>query len=152
MKLVPTYSKIVALTVIAFFYSLLAVNAQCQLAVNDGINRLSPFSFNGQINNLSVKAGKQAEVHLAFYKGYTYKIQLVAEKENEPRVSFKVLDQNKKEIFNSNSGVQTDSWTFYSNTAQELIVVVTTTEKSKHCAVILVGVQVPKNNNPIRYL
>lgn len=152
MKLSYTHSKIATLTLIAFFYGLFSLSAQCQQAVNDGINRLSPYSFNGQINNLTVKAGKQAEVHLAFYKGYTYKIQLAAEKEKEPRTSFKVLDQNKNEIFNSNTGTQTDSWTFYSNSAQELTIIVTTTEKSKHCAVILVGVQIPKNNNSIRYL
>jgi hypothetical protein len=152
MKLINRYFRVLKLTVVVFVFGTLVARAQCQPAVNEGINKLAPYSFNGQINNLSVKAGKPSELHLAFYKGYTYKIQLAAEKENEAHLSFKILDENKNEIFNSNSGTQSDSWVFYSNTAQELIVVVTTTEKAKHCAVVLVGVQVPKNNNPMRYL
>lgn len=151
MKQVNYYSKLFFIATALWLVNDVAI-AQCQATVREAINKLSPFSFNGQVNNVSLKAGKQAELHLAFYKGYTYKIQVLAEEQHNARVSFKVLDANHKEIYNSNTGTQTDSWTFYSNSPQELIVVVSTTEKSKHCAVVLVGVQIPKNDNSIRYL
>lgn len=152
MKLTRKNAKLHIVMLIMAVASVTSATAQCKTAVVDGINKLNPYSFNGQVNSVSVKAGKTAEIHLTFYKNRNYKLQINPEDAFAGKVSFRVLDENKKEVFNSKNGDQEGSWTFYSNAAQELIIEVTTTEKNKHCVVVLVGMQMPKNTNSIRDL
>ena len=124
--------------------------AQCKSVVKDGIQKLSPYQHNGQVNNVTIKEGKPAEVHLSFYKGLNYKLQISSEK-SLGKVNFRVLDENKKELYNS-SADQADFWNFYSNSSQELVIELVSSEVKKGCAAVLVGMQVPKRNNPIRNL
>jgi hypothetical protein len=132
-----------------------AVYAQCTAAVREGINKLDPYSFNGQTNIVTVKSGKAAEMRLVFYKGYNYKVQISSETGFSEKVSFKIVDESGSEIFNSDAnGKKADFFTFYSNSTQELKIILTSTENSKerHCVAILVGTQLPKNNSSLRYL
>ncbi len=138
------------------FISLLALNisasAQCNSVTIAGIKKLAPYTHNGQINNATIKAGKTVEVHLSFYKGLYYKLQISSE-DAVGKVSFRVLDENKTEVYNSSGASQPDSWNFYSNSSQELTIEVKSAENSKKgCVAVVVGMQVPKNNNPIRNL
>lgn len=128
------------------------VSAQCKTVAKDGIKKLSPYTHNGQINNITLEGGKPTEVHLTFYRGLSYKLQIDSE-ESLGKVAFRVLDENKTEVYNSNTANGADFWTFYSNSSQELIIEVTSADKSKKgCAVVLVGMEVPKTNNSIRNL
>ncbi len=137
--------------ILSFVISTSAV-AQCKSVVKDGIKKLTPYTHNGQINNVTVKEGKSAEIHLSFYKGLYYKLQICSE-ESLGKVNFRVLDENKKEVYNSNTDSKADFWNFYSNSSQDLIVEVIPSEKNKKgCIAVLVGMQVPKSNNPIRNL
>lgn len=126
--------------------------AQCKSIIKDGIKKLSPYTHNGQVNNTTIKAGKPAEIHLSFYKGLYYKLQICSE-ESLGKINFRVLDENKKEVYNNTTDNAADFWSFYSNSSQELVIELTPTEKNeKGCVAVLVGMQVPKHNNPIRNL
>lgn len=127
------------------------VNAQCKSVVKEGIEKLSPYQHNGQVNNVTLKEGKPSEVHLNFYKGLYYKLQISSDK-SLGKVNFRVLDENKKEVYNSTSDAKADFWNFYSNSSQELIIELIPSESKKGCAAVLVGMQVPKKSNPIRNL
>lgn len=141
----------ILVSVLLLAYSASAI-AQCKSVVKDGIKKLSPYTHNGQVNNVSLKGGKPAEIHLSFYKGLYYKLQISSE-ESLGKVSFRVLDENKKEVYNSTTDGKADFWNFYSNSSQDLIVEVIPSEKvKKGCVAVLVGMQVPKSNNPIRNL
>ena len=121
--------------------------AQCKKVVEEGVKKLSPYSFNGQTNTLTIKGSKPAQLSLPFYKGYTYKLQITPEADYAAKVSFRVLDANKNELFNSTANSNSESWSFYSNSTQELVIEVTSTEKAKQCVAVLVGVQIPKKNS-----
>jgi len=153
MKL--SLKKIYLLTVIvisAFAFNTSAI-AQCKSVVKEGVKKLAPYTHNGQVNNVTLEVGKPAEIHLSFYKGLYYKLQICSEKE-VGKVSFVILDENNKEVYNSETaGGDQDSWSFYSNSSQDLVIQLKAPEKSKKgCAAVLVGMQIPHSNNPIRNL
>lgn len=155
MKLLFNNTKVLIAAFVLFFAINTSGVAQCKSVVNEGITKLAPFTFNGQLNLIPIKEGNPAEIYLSFYKGYYYKIQISYEYVFNGSVSFEVFTENKKLVFNSNEGgdKRIDSWTFYSNSSQNLIFKISTTSKIKmHCVPVLVGVQIPKNNHPMRYL
>lgn len=145
-------------TVIAIFILFFAINtlgvAQCRSIVKVGIQKLLPYTHNGQINNVTIKDGKPTEIHLSFYKGLYYKLQICSEK-SVGKVNFRVLDESNTEVYNSATGGESvDFWNFYSNSSQDLVIElkpVDTTSKGG-CVAVLVGMQIPKSNNPIRNL
>lgn len=148
MKKINSIILVVFLSVTAHFNA----TAQCKSVVKEGIQKLTPYTHNGQVNNVTLKEGKTAELHLSFYKGLNYKLQISAD-QSLGKVNFRVLDENKKEVYNSTTAEKSaDFWNFYSNSSQELIIELTSTESKKGCAAVLVGMQIPKNNNPIRNL
>ncbi|HLC83203.1 MAG TPA: hypothetical protein VJI69_05195 [Bacteroidia bacterium] len=63
------------------------------------------------------------------------------------KVTFKILDEQKTEIYNSATSKDPLSWTFFSNSSQNLIVEIYPAEKGKQgCAYLVVGIQEPKKN------
>ena len=146
--------KIINQIVIVFVLSITFHNAaysQCKSVVKEGIQKLSPYTHNGQVNSVTLKEGKPAEVHLSFYKGLYYKLQISSEK-SLGKVNFRVLDENKNEVFNSTTEAKADFWNFYSNSSQELVIELIPSEPKKGCVAVLVGMQIPKKSNPIRNL
>ena len=144
-------STLFAVVILSFAINTLGL-AQCKSVVKEGIKKLAPYTHNGQINSASIKDGKPVEIHLSFYKGLYYKLQVCSEK-SVGKLSFKVLDENNKEVYNSETGGDGDFWTFYSNSSQDLIIQLkSSSEKSKGCVAVLVGMQIPHSNNPIRNL
>ncbi len=153
MKLLKKYSALLTIFFALGFNSV--AQAQCKEAVKEGINKLDPYSFNGQTNIVKVKEGKPADIRLVFYKGYNYKVQINTEQLFAEKVSFKIVDESNNEIFNSDAnGKKSDAFTFHSNSTQELKVIITSTEKGKerHCVAVLIGSQLPKSNGSVRYL
>ncbi len=129
-----------------------AALAQCKSIVKDGIQKLPPYTHNGQINSVTIKGGKPAEIHLSFYKGLYYKLQISGDN-SLGKINFRVLDETKKEVYNNTTDNLSDFWNFYSNSSQELVIELTPSEKSKKgCVAVLIGMQIPKRNNPIRNL
>ena len=141
-----------AVVILSLSINTLAV-AQCKSVVKEGIKKLTPYTHNGQINSATMKEGKSVEIHLSFYKGLYYKLQICSEK-SVGKISFRVLDENKKEVYNSDTEDKADFWNFFSNSAQDLVVELkSSSDKSKGgCVAVLVGMQVPRSNNPIRNL
>lgn len=121
-------------------------SAQCKSSVKEGIKKLTPYTHNGQVNNVTVILGEPSEIHLSFYKGLNYKFQIGSE-DALGKVTFRVLDENKTEIYNSASSASPESWVFYSNSSQNLIIEIYPIEKEKQgCAYLVVGMQQPKTN------
>jgi hypothetical protein len=142
--------------VTAVFILSFAINsmsfAQCKSVVKAGIQKLTPYTHNGQINNVTLKDGKPVEIHLSFYKGLYYKLQISSEKA-VGKVSFRVLDENNTEVYNSDTaGDNPNFWNFYSNSSQDLVVEVKGAATANGCVAVLVGMQIPRSNNPIRNL
>ena len=153
MKLSLNKARIlISVCVLSFAISTSGI-AQCKSIVKAGIVKLTPYTHNGQINNVTIADGKPAEIHLSFYKGLYYKLQISSEK-SVGKVSFRVLDEDNTEVYNSTTaGENSDFWNFYSNSSQELVVEVKPSETSSEgCVAVLVGMQIPKSNNPIRNL
>lgn len=123
----------------------LSANAQC-VAAKEGIKKLAPFMHNGKVNAVTVILDEPSEIHLSIYKGLNYKFQIGSESALG-KVTFRILDEYKKEIYNSATAADPESWIFFSNQSQNLIVEIYPVEKGKQgCAYLVVGMQQPKNN------
>ena len=118
--------------------------AQCNAFVKKKcIFKVQPFTQNGQINTTSLAPGKSMEVNLTFYAGQDYRI-LVCSEEALGDVTFKVLDQSRKLVFDSKSNDLTDFWDFKSKSTQQLIVEVSAPPANSSsapagCVSVLVG-------------
>lgn len=135
------------LAIVALFFAFtFSANAQCAAAKN-GIKKLAPYMHNGKTNTVTVILDEPSEIHLSVYKGLNYKFQIGSE-EALGKVSFRVLDEYKTEIYNSATSKDPESWVFYSNSSQNLIVEIYPVEKGKQgCAYLVVGMQQPKSNS-----
>ncbi|MGQ0828875.1 MAG: hypothetical protein ACT4ON_10845 [Bacteroidota bacterium] len=139
----------IALLVITFAINTTGV-AQCKTLIKEGIKKLAPYTHNGQVNNMTESAAQSLEVNLSFYKGLNYKLQICAEVAVGP-VQFKVLDEEKTEIYNS-SETKADNWEFVLNSSQQLTVIISFTSKDPAgCIAVLVGIK-SNTANPIRNL
>jgi hypothetical protein len=126
---------------------------QCSGPVKDGIKKLTPYTHNGQVNNVTLVLGSPSEIHLSFYKGLYYKLQICSDPA-AGKVNFRVIDESNNEVFNSKNEKEARSWEFFSNSSQELVVELITDDAAKQgCAAVVVGMQAPKTNkNAIRDL
>ncbi len=142
---IQNIKSILVLLVVSFAFSVSA-SAQCAAAKN-GIKKLAPFMHNGKVNAVTVILDEPSEIHLSIYKGLNYKFQIGSE-DALGKVSFRILDEYKTEIYNSASSKDPESWIFYSNSSQNLIVEIYPVEKGKQgCAYLVVGMQQPKSNS-----
>lgn len=146
MKLSLKNIRSIIVILVLSFTMAFAANAQCKSAVKDGIKKLSPYTHNGQINNVTLILGEPSEIHLSVYKGLNYKFQIGSE-DALGKVTFRILDEYKTEIYNSATSSNPESWIFYSNSTQNLIVEIYAIDKEKQgCAFLVVGMQQPKSN------
>ncbi len=113
--------------------------------------RLAPFTHNGQLNSASLPEGGVVDFKLTCYTGLTYRLALAA----DPvlgKVSFRVLDEDNNEVYNSNDD-NTTSWDFNVGSSQELTVEISVplTDKSiRGCVALLVGFKQPKSVGGLR--
>lgn len=127
--------------------------AQCSSVSKEAIKKLTVYSHTGQTNSASISSGNKVEMHLSFYKGLNYKLQFGADA-SLGAYSFRILDENKKELYKYVGSNQADYFTFFSNSSQELIIEITGNDNTKKgCVAVAVGMQAPKSgNNKIRNL
>jgi len=127
-------------------------SAQCKSELKEALKKLEPYMHNGQINNMTITNGKPVELHLSFYKGLRYKLQIASEA-TLGEIQFKIFDEQKNEIFNNSEGKE-DYWDFLSTSSQELTIELFSTDKTKKgCMTVLVGMKSNKvASNPIRDL
>jgi hypothetical protein len=145
--------KVVLALFVMSFGMILSGNAQCTSVSKDAIKKLTVYSHTGQTNSASISAGNKVEMHLSFYKGLNYKLQFGADA-SLGQYSFRILDENRKELYKYDGGSGADYYTFFSNCSQELIIEINANDNTKKgCVVVAVGMQAPKSsNNSIRNL
>ena len=127
-----------------FLCATTSIDSQCNAFVKKKcMYKVQPFTQNGQMNTSNLEAGKKMEVNLTFYAGQDYRI-LVCCEEALGDVTFQVLDQSRKVIFDSKTNDLTDFWDFKSKSTQQLIVEVTAPPSNSStpatgCVSVLVG-------------
>ncbi len=134
--------------VITSFFLLIenTANAQCKsFAKNKCLPDLAPYIHNGQMNGATMMAGEKAELQMSFYAGQDYRLMVCA----QPilgDVTFRLLDKNKKVVFNSKDHKNVTYWDFNVASTQQMILELEVPEYSaKHgmvpsgCVNILVG-------------
>lgn len=155
MKLIFDQAKVLIIIFVSVFAFAKSGKSQCTGVVKDGIKKLAPYTHNGQVNNVTLVLGQPSTIHLSFYKGLSYKLQ-VCSQSSAGKVHFRIIDDNNVEVFNSRNESSKDarSWEFFSNSSQELVVELVTEDENKQgCAAIVVGMQAPKSgNNKLRDL
>jgi len=120
--------------------------AQCAAPAKAGIKKLAPYMPNGKVNDVTLILGEPSEIRLSVYRGLNYKFQIGSE-DALGKVTFRILDENKTEIYNSATSKDPESWIFFSNSSQNLIVEISAVDKEKQgCAYLVVGMQQPKTN------
>lgn len=142
------------LAVFALSFTLISAgNAQCSAVTKEAIKKLTVYTHTGQTNSAAISAGNKIEMHLSFYKGLNYKLQFGADAALG-QYNFRILDENKKELYKYDGNNQADYFTFFSNSSQELIVEISANDNTKKgCVTVVVGMQAPaKSNNSIRNL
>lgn len=108
---------------VLFMLASLASYPQCKMfAKKYCMDKLKPFTFNGQINTLKISEGEMAELNLTFQKDQSYRIY-VCSQGNFDRVEFKVVDATNNDMlfYNKNQDF-TDVWDFKASTAQQIAV------------------------------
>jgi hypothetical protein len=96
--------------------------AQCNTFVKKKcMPKILPFTHNGQMNTSTMSAGQNSEMNLTFYAGQAYRI-LVCSEPILGEVSFKVLDQSHKVVFDSKQNDNPDFWDFKVKNTQQFIV------------------------------
>jgi hypothetical protein len=140
-----TQLRIVVATLILTFITGFA-NAQCKsFAKNKCLPDLAPYIHNGQMNGATMMAGEKAELQMSFYAGQDYRLMVCA----QPilgETTFRLLDKNKKVIFNSKDHKNVTFWDFNVASTQQMILEIDIPESgAKHgmvpsgCVNILVG-------------
>jgi len=123
-----------------------AINAQScrKFTKQECIPSLTPYIHNGQLNSAVLFPGDIADIQLTFYSGQDYRI-IVCNDEGLGDVSFKVLDLERNELYDSKSGEE-NIFDFKVASTQQLIVEVMVPEGSnthdidfQGCVSILVG-------------
>jgi hypothetical protein len=122
------------------------VNAQCKsFAKNKCLPNMAPYIHNGQMNGATMMAGEKADLQMTFYSGQDYRLMVCAQPVLE-EVTFRVLDKNKKVLFNSKDHKNVSYWDFNVASTQQMILEIDVLEPtSKHgmvpsgCVNVLVG-------------
>lgn len=143
--------KNIILGIVVLMLAASIANAQCKTLIKKAIPSLTPFTHNGQMNTEVLPEGGVADFKLSCFKGITYRFNVVAE-ELLGKVTFKVIDEDNEEVYNSKDAA-TNMWDFAVSSSQDLTVEISVplSEKSKRgCVALLVGFQPPKKSGGLR--
>ncbi len=134
-------------------FALLAISgnlnlyAQCKtFAKKNCLPQVQPYTHNGQLNTLTMFAGESAEMEMSFFSGQQYKLLICAQGVLGD-VNFRILDAERKEIYNNKSNKFSPVYEFKSSSTQNLIIEVnvqkneesTTGIVESGCVSVLVG-------------
>jgi hypothetical protein len=84
---------------------------------------LNPFIHDGNYHAAILTEGEEAELYKTFYEGQEYRIA-VCGSEIFPGVEFRVLDANKKVLYNNREHGMSKTWDFKLESSQQLKIVV----------------------------
>lgn len=121
------------------------VNAQCRSYTKKKCRPLlTPYIHNGQMNSAVLFPGDKADIMLTFYSGQKYRLLVCAE-EQLGEVTYRVMDIDRNEIYNSKDKGK-EEFDFKVASTQQLIVEVNVPESTtthdmdyQGCVSILVG-------------
>ncbi len=137
MKQTYFLKAIVAICIIAF--STPAVNAQCSTFLKKKcMPKIQPFQLNGQVNTSTLTSGQKTSLNLTFYSGQDYRI-VVCGQPQLGDLSFKVMDLNKKVVFDSRKNDSPDFWDFKVKNTQQFVVEVQVPESESTSSVLPTG-------------
>lgn len=137
MKQTYFLKAIVAISIVAF--STLAANAQCSTFLKKKcMPKIQPFQLNGQVNTSTLSSGQKTSLNLTFYSGQDYRI-VVCGQPQLGDLSFKVMDTNKKVVFDSQKNDSPDFWDFKVKNTQQFIVEVQVPESESTSSVLPTG-------------
>ncbi|NUM49836.1 MAG: hypothetical protein HUU48_01855 [Flavobacteriales bacterium] len=109
----------VAIATLLFFVSF--VSAQCKSYTKKYcFPSLAPYTHNGQFNGAVLMPGEVAEMNITFSSGKEYRL-LVCSHETIGQSTFKVLDEKRNELYNS-EGKNKNYWDFKVENTQQLII------------------------------
>jgi hypothetical protein len=91
-----------------------------RFAKKECIPTLTPYIHNGQLNSAMLFPGDKADMMLTFYSGQNYKL-IVCNDEQLGDVTYRVLDLDRNELFNSEDK-KTKEFAFKVASTQQLIV------------------------------
>lgn len=138
--------RLIALIItLACFIPLTSQAQSCRkFAKKECIPTLTPYIHNGQLNSAMLFPGDKADMMLTFYSGQNYKL-IVCNDEQLGDVTYRVLDLDRNELFNSKDK-GTKEFAFKVASTQQLIVEVNVPEGNstiemdfKGCVSILIG-------------
>lgn len=137
MKHFYSLKALVAIGIMAFSGTL--ATAQCNTFVKKKcLPKISPFTQNGQMNTTTLSAGQKTSLNLTFYSGQDYRI-LVCGEPVLGDLTFKILDMQKKVVFDSQKNDYPDFWDFKVKNTQQFIVEVQVPESESTSSVLPTG-------------
>ncbi|RUT77702.1 hypothetical protein [Ancylomarina longa] len=108
------------------------------------IPQLTPYTFNGQLNNAVLSEGETAELRLTFYKDQEYRI-LVKGEEDLGALEFQLFDTEYNLLYDNADEGYTNLWDFMVESTDDFVIRILVPEdkdKSKlesGCVSILIG-------------
>jgi hypothetical protein len=95
--------------------------AQCRAMVKKkGFPLIQGYKLNGKMNTAMLSPGESAEMNITFNQGSQYRIAVVSE-ENLGDIQFRLLSQDRIEIFDNFKQEKVKIWDFKSETTQSFI-------------------------------
>jgi hypothetical protein len=95
--------------------------SQCRNMVKKkGFPLIQGYKLNGKMNTAMLSPGESAEMNITFNQGAQYRIAVVSE-DNLGDIQFKLLSQDRIEIFDNFKQEKVKTWDFKSETTQSFI-------------------------------
>ncbi len=119
-----------------------AIAQPCHGMVKSNNAKLTPFTYNGQINTAYLAPGESIEFQSAYNRGVNYRIIIAGD--NLPGIYFKVYDSDHKELYNSKESKNPTVWEFNIEETQDLVIEVFAPKsdvpaKKNTCVALLIG-------------
>lgn len=133
---------------ISLFTFLTETSAQCRtFAKKKCVPEMEPYIHDGQINSTLITEGESIELYKTFYEGQDYRVLVcVAEELNNNKVRVRLLDHNRKVLYDNQDHQYIKYWDFVASSTQQVIIEVSVptlndekTELATGCVSILVG-------------
>lgn len=140
-------NKIIKATLLIFYLLALPniLLAQCnEYTKKECIPALTPYTFNGQLNNAVLSTGETAELQLTFYKDQEYRI-LVDGEDNLGEIQFQLFDTDYNLLYDNSEEDHTNVWDFMVESTDDFILRVLIPKNKENekvesgCVSILVG-------------
>jgi hypothetical protein len=96
--------------------------AQCnEYTKKECIPQLSPYTFNGQLNNAVLSEGETAELQLTFYKDQEYRI-LVEGEDSLGKIQFQLFDTDYNLLYDNSEEDHSNLWDFMVESTDDFVI------------------------------